>query len=223
MISDDRSPNGDCAVLVSGGLDSAVLLAELAGQFRRVHPLYTRSGLAWETAELAHLRHFLQFCASPGLGELVVLDMPVADLYGPHWSLTGQGVPDANSEDAAVYLPGRNLLLLLKAMLWCRMHQAGTLALGILKGNPFPDATPAFFEDFQSAVNRGIGGEVRIVTPFGMLDKPEVIRRGMALPLEWTFSCIQPQDGLHCGRCNKCAERQRAFAAAGVPDPTRYA
>lgn len=223
MICDDRSPNGDCAVLVSGGLDSAVLLAELAGQFRRVHPLYTRSGLAWEAAELTHLRQFLRLCATPSLGELVVLDMPVADLYGAHWSLTGQGVPDANSEDAAVYLPGRNLLLLLKAMLWCRMHQADTLALGILKGNPFPDATPAFFKDFQRVVNRGIDGKVRIVTPFQRLDKAEVIRRGTALPLEWTFSCIQPQEGLHCGRCNKCAERQRAFAAAGVPDPTRYA
>src|SRR5438552_12000739 len=81
------------AALVSGGLDSAVLLAEAARLHPAVHPLYVRFGLAWEEAELSHLGRFLSAVACAALRPLVVLDMPVADLYGAHWSITGQGVP----------------------------------------------------------------------------------------------------------------------------------
>src|SRR5881227_1200317 len=108
------------AVLVSGGLDSAVLLAEAVRLHPAVHPLYVRFGLAWEEAELAHLRRFVEALGaltqprSP-LQPLVVLDMPAGDLYGEHWSITGQGVPAAGTPDDAVFLPGRNVLLLAKA------------------------------------------------------------------------------------------------------------
>jgi 7-cyano-7-deazaguanine synthase len=216
-------PRGACAVLVSGGLDSAVLLSQLDRRFRQVHPIYTSSGLSWEAEERRYLEQFLKLAELQHTAELVVLEMPVRDVYGPHWSLTGRSVPDASTADEAVYLPGRNLLLLLKAMLWCQLHGVGTLALGILKGNPFPDATQAFFDTFQSAVNRGLSSRVEIIRPFDTLDKAAVIQLGRRLPLQWTLSCIQPQQGLHCGRCNKCAERRRAFLRAGVPDPTRYA
>ncbi|MCS6975740.1 MAG: 7-cyano-7-deazaguanine synthase [Gemmatales bacterium] len=223
FFGNQQAERDSCAVLVSGGLDSAVLAVEMTTRFASVYPIYIRSGLTWEETELAHLRQFLHLTNLPMLRQLVLLHMPVADLYGNHWSLTGRDVPDADSEDSAVFLPGRNLLLLLKAMLWCRINGVSTLALGILRGNPFPDATPAFFGSFQGAVNRGIDGNLSIVTPFSTLDKVSVIQRGATLPLQSTFSCIQPRGGLHCGRCNKCAERQRAFRAAGVPDPTRYA
>jgi 7-cyano-7-deazaguanine synthase len=152
----------------------------------------------------------------------VILEVPVADLYGPHWSITGRDVPHANTPDEAVYLPGRNVLLLSKAMLWCHLHAVPALALALLEANPFPDATPAFFAAFQDAVNRAVKGQVRVVCPYAGLGKVEVVRRGRGLPLGLTFSCLQPVDGRHCGRCNKCAERQRAFAAAGMLDESAY-
>jgi 7-cyano-7-deazaguanine synthase len=77
--------------------------------------------------------------------------------------------------------------------------------------------------DFQAAINRGVAHEVRIVRPFAGLGKREVMRFGVGLPLELTFSCISPQGNLHCGQCNKCAERQAAFQAAEMPDKTSYA
>src|SRR5438552_3710667 len=107
------------AVLISGGLDSAILLGELLRTHEAVHPLYVRQGLYWETVALRHLRRFLRAVRAPSLRPLQVLRLPVADLYGPHWSLTGRGVPDADMPDEAVYLPGRNVLLLAKALLWC--------------------------------------------------------------------------------------------------------
>src|SRR5204863_3515558 len=110
----------------------------------------------------------------------------------------------------AVYLPGRNVLLLSKALLWCHLHGFGSVALGSLETNPFPDATPAFFQALESVVNQGVQGAVRIERPYATLTKGEVMRRGRDLPLEHTFSCIRPVQELHCGRCNKCAERRHA-------------
>src|SRR5947209_9300152 len=85
------------AVLVSGGLDSAILLAEALRERPAVFPLYVRFGLAWEDAECDHLRRFLDAVRTPVLRPLVLLDMPVRDPYGDHWSLTGNGAPGADT------------------------------------------------------------------------------------------------------------------------------
>jgi 7-cyano-7-deazaguanine synthase len=215
-------PASALAVLVSGGLDSAILLAEALGRHRAVHPLYVRFGLAWEEAERQHLLRFLEAVRAPALQPLVVLEQPVADLYGGHWSLTGQGVPGSETPDEAVFLPGRNVLLLAKAILWCHLHGVPALALAQLEGNPFPDATPGFFAGYERVVNEAVGGRVRLCQPYRGLRKADVLRRGRGLPLEWTFSCISPVAGRHCGACNKCAERRRGFRSARLPDPTTY-
>jgi 7-cyano-7-deazaguanine synthase len=210
-------------VLISGGLDSAILLGDALRRHAAVVPLFVRCGLAWEGVERAYLDRYLHALASPALRPLVVLDQPVADLYGPHWSTTGLNVPDARTPDEAVFLPGRNVLLLAKALLWCHLHGVPAVALGSLQTNPFPDATPAFFRAFQDVVNRSVGGHVEVRLPFGTMKKHAVMQLGRGLPLEHTFSCIQPTGELHCGQCNKCAERRHAFADAGMDDPTRYA
>lgn len=214
----DLDPTRPLAVLVSGGLDSAILLGEAARRHPAVWPLYVRFGLAWEDVELGYLRRFAEALALP----VVVLEMPVRDLYGDHWSVTGVDVPDAATPDEAVYLPGRNVLLLAKAMLWCHLHDVDQVALAPLEANPFPDATPGFFRAFEAVVNQAVEGSVRVVCPYRGLHKVEVLRRGAGMPLGWTFSCIRPVDGRHCGVCNKCAERQRGFADAGLADPTSY-
>jgi 7-cyano-7-deazaguanine synthase len=96
------------------------------------------------------------------------------------------------------------------------------VALGLLKGNPFPDSTPEFFSRFQAAASQALSFELQIITPFADLSKAEVIQLGRGLPLELTFSCINPAGQDHCGACNKCAERRRSFVLAGVVDKTRY-
>ncbi|HSQ56819.1 MAG TPA: 7-cyano-7-deazaguanine synthase [Gemmata sp.] len=216
------NPASSLAVLVSGGLDSAVMVAEAARVYPSVFPLYVRTGIAWEPVERQHLDRFLEAIASPVLRSLTILEEPVADLYGKHWSLTGVGVPAAGSPDEDVYLPGRNVLLLAKPLIWCHLHEVQEIALAPLAANPFPDAAPEFFALFSAAVNAAVQGQVRVLRPYAELHKPEVIRRGAAFPLEHTFSCIRPAAGMHCGHCNKCHERQVAFAEAGVADPTAY-
>jgi 7-cyano-7-deazaguanine synthase len=210
------------AALVSGGIDSAILCVELLREFRRVVPIYIRAGLRWEGAEIAALRGFLAELDRPGLESLVLLDEPVADVYGAHWSTAGEDVPGAESADEAVYLPGRNLLLTVKAAVWCRLRGVDALALGSLSSNPFPDSTPAFFADLERLLNRAMAGHLRLIRPFAALHKAEVLALGRDLPLHRTFSCIDPIEGRHCGRCNKCAERKKGFRDAGMRDLTAY-
>ena len=211
------------AVLTSGGLDSAVLSVDLTREYSRVFPIYVRCGLLWEETELAAARAFLNAAEGPGLAPLTVLDEPIEDVYGAHWSTSGDGVPGAESPDEAVYLPGRNVLLTVKAAVWCRLRKIDFLALGSLGLNPFPDSTPEFFADLESVLARALNGAPGLIRPFGHCSKREVVVRGANLPLHLTFSCILPTQGKHCGTCNKCAERQKGFRVAGVPDRTEYA
>ena len=224
MSARDRDQGHDgVAVLASGGLDSAVLTAEFLGEGRAVQPIYIRFGLAWEETEETHLRRFLDTLQGSGLRPLVTLALPVADTYGSHWSLSADDVPDADTPDEAVYLPGRNLLLLAKSSIWCALHGYPTIALGTLKGNPFADSSREFFGDVEALVHTAVDHRLEIATPFSELDKAHALERGRHLQLQHTFSCINPTAGVHCGRCNKCAERQRAFAEASIDDVTTYA
>jgi 7-cyano-7-deazaguanine synthase len=75
---------------------------------------------------------------------------------------------------------------------------------------------------FEEGINCGASWPVRIKLPFAGLDKSAVMESGRHLPLQHTFSCIAPVAGEHCGQCNKCAERQEAFATARIPDLTPY-
>ena len=210
-------------LLFSGGLDSAVLLAHLADSSRRVQPFYVRSGLVWESAELLAIERFVEAFACDDVLPLVTLRMPLADLYQGHWSITGHAVPAADTPDEAVYLPGRNALLLIKVAIWCQLRGISEVALGALKSNPFPDATPSFFRALESTVSQATGETVRFSRPFADFDKRRVMRLGRDLPLVHTFSCIAPVAGRHCGQCNKCAERRAAFRWLATDDPTRYA
>lgn len=210
-------------VLASGGLDSSILIGHLIRSGRSVQPFYIRTGLYWQRRELAALAQFLEAIAAPELRPLVVLDLPLADLYGEHWSVTGQNSPDATTPDEAVFLPGRNALLLVKAAVWCQLHGIAELALAPLGTSPFDDAGANFLADFQAALNRGGASHVELLRPFGKMTKRQVMELGRGLPLALTFSCIAPADGLHCGRCNKCAERKAAFRETEIPDGTRYA
>lgn len=210
------------AVLISGGLDSAILLGDALRRQSAVMPIYVRFGLKWETVEFAYLQRYLDALCCPALQPLVVLDEPVADVYGPHWSVAGGDTPLIGTPEEAVFLPGRNVLLLAKSMLWCHLHGVPALALGSLQTNPFPDATPEFFRGFQDVVNQAVQGKIEVRVPFAGMKKVAVMALGKGLPLEHTFSCAAPASGLHCGRCSKCGERRDAFRDAGMADPTRY-
>lgn len=213
---------GAVAVLVSGGVESAALTREALRRYQRVYPVYIRKGFLWEVEELARLKRFLRASRADGLAELTVLDLPLAPVYRPHWSLGTRRVPGFRAPDSAVYLPGRNLLLLGLAGLFCGLRRIPNLWIGVLRGNPFRDARRDFRTGIERLLKDSLGSPIRIAAPFERLTKPEVIRRHPEIPWGLTFSCLNPGSGQHCGRCQKCAERKNGFRAAGVKDPTRY-
>ena len=212
------------AVLLSAGLDSAVLAASEA-RTSIVHPIYVSAGLAWEEEERRALDALLKTPPFAGIKSPAQLTFTVRDLYpASHWALTGVP-PGFDTPDEDVYLAGRNVVLLSKAAIYCAQQRITRIAMGPLLGNPFPDATPEFFATMGRALSLGLAQPLQVVTPFVHLHKEDVITLGVALgvPFECTLSCMNPQAGMHCGQCSKCRERRDAFRRASVEDPTRYA
>ncbi|MHB8902010.1 MAG: 7-cyano-7-deazaguanine synthase [Thermoguttaceae bacterium] len=222
MDPQGRTETAMIGLLLSGGLDSCILLGDLVRRGHRVLPIYVDSSLVWQGAELGCLRRFLRALGCEAVEPLVCLEMPLGDVYEGHWSLTGVGVP-FTEKDEAVYLPGRNAILLVKATLCCQQRGIEDLAIGVLGTSPFADARGDFFTQFGKAMNTALGARLRIHLPFADMSKRAVMQLGRDLPLGWTFSCVAPVREFHCGQCNKCLERQRAFQEAGMEDPTRYA
>ena len=234
------------AVLFSGGLDSAVLLALEVRDGCEVWPVHIRAGLAWEDAEARAIRRLIanppfrdanphETRLSP-LQQLTTLSLEMRDVYPPsHWAVQGRP-PAFDTPDEDVYLEGRNVILLSKAAAFCGRHGLNRIAIGPLAGNPFPDATPAFFTSMAKALSLGLARPLTIDTPLAEMHKDDVILLGRELrvPLELTLSCMNPQpmsdppesgcpQDLHCGQCSKCRERRDAFRDARVEDPTPYA
>src|SRR5262245_47710027 len=131
-------------VLLSGGLDSAVLAAQEV-QTRSVHPVYVASGLAWEEGDQRLVKELLNRPPFAGrVAPLVRLDFNMRDVYAAsHWAIAGTP-PAYDTPDEDVYLHGRNIALLSKAAIYAATKQIARLVVGPLAGNPFPDATPRF-------------------------------------------------------------------------------
>src|SRR5277367_1071844 len=177
------------AVLASGGLDSSILMADKA-RSAEIHPLYVQWGLPWEVTERESLQAFLSAIKSPNTSSPTVISVPIKAVYGDHWSLRSDRVPSADDPDSAVFLPGRNILLIGLAAVWCSTHDVSKIAIGSLAGNPFPDATPKFFSDFASALSSGMNHPIEVKAAFRDLRKWELIKLFSHLPLGSTLTCM---------------------------------
>jgi 7-cyano-7-deazaguanine synthase len=214
------------AVLFSGGLDSAVLLASEIASAGTALPIHVRAGLAWEDAEARAITRLAARAPFAGrAAPIATIAVDMRDVYpATHWAIAGKP-PAYDTPDEDVYLDGRNIVLISKAAVLCARQGLGRLALGPLAGNPFPDATPEFIAAIGRALSLGLNHTIDVVTPFREMHKENVIQLGerLGVPLEDTLSCMNPNGDRHCGLCSKCRERQEAFRAAGVADRTVYA
>jgi 7-cyano-7-deazaguanine synthase len=217
-------------VLLSGGLDSATVLA-----------LAREQGMACRTLAVAYgQRHSAELAAAARLSrhmgalEHRQMGIDLGGIGGSALTDTSIAVPDAGGTGIPVtYVPARNTLLLSLALGWAEVVGARHIYIGVnaVDYSGYPDCRPEFIAAFsklaQLATKAGVEGEAfSIHTPLIGWSKSRIIQEGWRLGVEYadTVSCYQATDGgLACGRCDSCHLRREGFAAAGVFDPTRYA
>ncbi len=214
-------------VLLSGGLDSATVLAMTQDRGLDCHPLAVDYGQR-HRSELQAARRVAEAAGT----NLKVLKIDLRAIGGS--ALTDDiAVPETEGEGIPVtYVPARNTVMLSLALGYAEVLGAGVIAIGVnaVDYSGYPDCRPEFIAAFEATANlatkAGVEGRaLRIHTPLIDLTKAEIIRAGSALGVDYslTVSCYQAdEDGRACGRCDSCRIRRAGFEAAGVSDPTRY-
>ena len=224
-------PTTRAVILLSGGLDSATVLAMAKSQGRECLAL----SIVYGQRHAVELDAARRVAAAIGVREHVVhaLDLRVfgasaltSELEVPKDAVDSPGIP-------ITYVPARNTIFLSLALGFAEAREATEIWLGVnaLDYSGYPDCRPEFIDAFQQVVRTGTRsgvehGEPRIVAPLLHLTKGEIIRQGIALGVDYalTHSCYDPApDGGACGHCDSCILRRRGFEEAGVEDPTRYA
>ncbi len=216
-------------VLLSGGLDSSTVLAMARAQGFECHALSVHYGQR-HSAELDAARNI---AASLGAREHRVMGVDLAGIGGSALTDVGLAVPEAPTSGIPItYVPARNTLLLALALGWAEVVGAADIFVGVnaVDYSGYPDCRPQFIEAFAQlarvATKAGVeGATFKIQAPLINMSKADIIRMGTALGVDFsmTVSCYQAQaDGAACGKCDSCRLRAGGFAAAGLPDPTRY-
>ena len=217
-------------VLVSGGLDSATVLALARRDGYDCHALSFDYGQR-HRSELAAATRVAQAAGVPHL----VLKIDLRAWGGSALTDDRIAVPDAEDSHGIpeTYVPARNLIFLSFATAWAEVLGARDVFIGVnsVDYSGYPDCRPAFIEAFSECARLGTRAadenwRFGIRAPLQNLSKAQIIRLGVSLGVDYslTTSCYDPApDGAACGRCASCALRHAGFVEAGVPDPTRYA
>jgi 7-cyano-7-deazaguanine synthase len=216
-------------VLLSGGLDSATVLAMARGQGFVCHALSVEYGQRHQ----AEIDAAARVAAALGAAEHRIMRVDLAGIGGSALTDSRIAVPEAESSGIPVtYVPARNTLLLSLALGWAEVLGATDIFVGVnaVDYSGYPDCRPAFIQAFEHlarlATKAGVeGAEFKIHAPLINLSKADIVKVGARLGLDYamTVSCYQADpEGRACGRCDSCRLRAAGFVAAGIADPTRY-
>jgi len=217
-------------VLLSGGLDSATVLAIAREAGYACHAL----SLDYGQRHNAELAAAARVAASLGAVEQRLIRLGLGDFGGSALTDDSIAVPENPTTGIPVtYVPARNTVMLALALAWAEVLGARDIFIGVnaVDYSGYPDCRPEFIAAFEHMANlatkAGVEGErLHIHAPLQFLSKADIIRRGAELGVDYaqTVSCYQADaEGLACGRCDSCRLRREGFLAAGIPDPTRYA
>ncbi|SDS71658.1 preQ(0) biosynthesis protein QueC [Halopseudomonas xinjiangensis] len=217
-------------VLLSGGLDSATILAMAQAEG---YVCYTMS-FDYGQRHRVELDAAAIIARAAGAADHKVIGLNLDGMGGS--ALTDPGIAVPESEQAGIpvtYVPARNTVFLSLALGWAEVLGAADIFIGVnaVDYSGYPDCRPEFIEAFERVANlatrEGVEGEgFTIRAPLQQMSKGEIIQAGLARGVDYslTVSCYQADDqGRACGRCDSCRLRSAGFAAAGVVDPTRYA
>jgi 7-cyano-7-deazaguanine synthase len=217
-------------ILLSGGLDSATVLAIAREGGYACHAL----SLDYGQRHNAELAAAARVARSEGAVEHRVLQLGLGDFGGSALTDASIAVPESPTEGIPVtYVPARNTVMLALALAWAEVIGARDIFIGVnaIDYSGYPDCRPEFIAAFEQMANlatkAGVEGrKLRVHAPLQYLSKAEIIQRGAVLGVDYaqTVSCYQADvEGRACGVCDACRLRREGFVAAGVVDPTRYA
>jgi len=217
-------------VLLSGGMDSATVLAVARSRGEQVHALSFDYGQCHK----AELKAAEKVAASLGAIEHRVISIDMGQLGGSALTDSDIKVPEAGGEGIPVtYVPARNTVFLSLGLAWAEVLQADRIYAGVnaVDYSGYPDCRPEYIQAFQAMTNLATkrtveGGRLDIDTPLIHLSKAEIVTLGTELNVDYglTVSCYSADDnGAACGHCDACELRRAGFAEAGIPDPTCYA
>ena len=217
-------------VLLSGGLDSATVLAIAQQQGYRCHAL----SIAYGQRHSAELTAAKRLADKAGCASFRQIDMDMRLIGGSALTDDAIDVPTTGSDDIPItYVPARNTVFLSLAMGLAEVLQAQDIFIGVnaVDYSGYPDCRPVFLEQFrrlsQVATKAGVdsGEMLNIHAPLIELSKAQIIAKGTALGVDYaeTVSCYQADENGHaCGLCDSCRLRRKGFEEAGIPDPTPY-
>jgi 7-cyano-7-deazaguanine synthase len=217
-------------VLLSGGLDSATVLAIARSQNRDVYALSFTYGQRHHVElaaakRVADANRVVEHVVYPIDLRLFGASALTSEIAVPKDAVGAPGIP-------ITYVPARNTIFLSVALGYAEVREAGEIWIGVnaVDYSGYPDCRPEFIDAFQQVILNGTRsgveqGKPQIVAPLIDMTKGEIIRRGVELGVDYamTHSCYDPDDkGAACGHCDSCVLRRRGFEEARVPDPTRY-
>ena len=219
----------NAVVLLSGGMDSATVLAIARAAGHDCHALSFRYG----QRHSAELDAAVRIANNLGACEHRIIDLDLTGIGGSALTDETIDVPETPGEGIPVtYVPARNTVFLSIAVAWAEVLEAADIYIGVnaVDYSGYPDCRPGFIEAFETMANlatkAGVEGHpLRIQTPLIDLSKADIILRGVELGIDYrdTVSCYQADEqGRACGKCDACRLRRAGFEAAGLPDATRY-
>lgn len=222
--------NTRAVILLSGGLDSATVLAMARRDGRECYAISFIYGQRHDV-ELAAAK---RVAAAQGVAEHLVFPLDLrlfggsaltSDIAVPKDAVGAAGIP-------VTYVPARNTIFLALALGYAEVREAAEIWLGVnaVDFSGYPDCRPEFLGAFQRVIETGTRsgvehGRPRIVAPLVDMTKGDIVRRGVELGVDYalTHSCYDPDPaGRACGHCDSCILRRKGFDDAGVPDPTEY-
>jgi 7-cyano-7-deazaguanine synthase len=225
--------NSPAVVLLSGGLDSATVLAIARNAGHRCFAL----SFDYNQRHACELHAARVLAKAMNAEEHIILPLDLGTFGGSaltdHIEVPKDRDPETQRDIPMTYVPARNLVFLSLAAAYAETRKARDIYIGVnaIDYSGYPDCRPEFIESFATTVNlatrSGVEGErFTIHTPLLYLTKAEIIQRGTELGVDYavSHSCYDPDEQGHaCGRCDSCVLRRRGFEQAGVPDPTPYA
>ncbi len=222
-------------ILVSGGLDSATVLAMAQKEGYTCHALSFSYGQRHKT----ELQAATRVAKASGVAEHRVIAMDLGAFKGSALTDTTTTIPKDRTADEishgipVTYVPARNLIFLSFALAWAEVLKAYDIFIGVnaLDYSGYPDCRPDFIEAFSQTANLATAfgvegkGRINVHAPLIRMSKADIIRTGMKLGVDYsiTASCYDPDpEGRACGKCDSCQLRLKGFREIGIADPGRY-